>query len=72
MREKHFSQVSGAAGGDGRQEEGSGGDGRGGEGRLGIEDERQDTKERLGVGEDQRLSRRGENGKESERNTRPK
>lgn len=33
MREKHFSQVSGAAGGDGRQEEGSGGDGRGGETR---------------------------------------
>lgn len=62
MREKHFSQVSGAAGGDGRQEEGSGGDRR-----LGIEDERQDTKERLGGGEDQRLSRRGENGKESMR-----
>lgn len=46
MREKHFSQVSGAAGGDGR------GKVTGDEG-MGMRDET--LKERLGVREDQRL-----------------
>lgn len=43
MREKHFSQVSGAAGGDGREVTGD----------MGMRDETR--KKRLGVGEDQRL-----------------
>lgn len=57
MREKHFSQVSGAAGG----EEGRGAEGgmEGADGRLGGEDERRGTTERLGVWEDQRLSGKG-------------
>lgn len=65
MREKHFSQVSGAAGGDGRREEERGGGG-GGDGRLGGEDERRDTKERLGIWEDQRLQGKGEKGETME------
>lgn len=44
MREKHFSQVSGAAGGDGREAGREGG----GDGRLGDGDERRDTKGKAG------------------------
>lgn len=58
MREKHFSQVSGTAGGDGAEKKNEEGRWRGREEvwRVGEEDERRDTKERLGVWEDQRLS----------------
>lgn len=71
MREKQFSQVSGTEGGDGRREEKRGEETRGeerrgGVRRLGGKDERRDTKERLGICEDQRLSRKGETGETME------
>lgn len=65
MRERHFSQVSGTAGGDRRREEALEGREGGGDGRLGGEDMGETLKGGWAYGKIKDCRRRGENGEES-------